>query len=446
MTAPSITRRRSIASALGLSFVVASVLGGSSPFIQPAWAANANTWKYRMGHGIHLARVRFPDTPNEVRVTRVSTSDGSRVDLSPATTEFPGYAKTSAIAANTPGAVLGVNGDFGNDGSPTHVTMIDGELWTSGVANGHAFGVSDNGRNAFAGMPHLDMKLTKVSGARLLGVSGWNVHAPTQEHINGYTRRGGTVYPVPGVSGANGSDPNYCEARLVPEAGYDYAWSGSQETWITRRYIVDEQPQPCSGERLSLGSDPDAIVLAAAASSMNAQKILSLTHGDSVRMWWSFTGWPGVTDVVGGSQQLVDGGRNVAPHDYSGAPHILDFNPRTAIGVTRGCVDGDGSTDCLIYLITVDGRTASSGWSLGMKLPKLAKRFIHHKVWEAVNLDGGGSTTLWAKNTSRAPCVSYPSTGGCLANRPSDSGGERSISEALTVLSTNDPGTPTGLR
>jgi Phosphodiester glycosidase len=446
MRMPSIARRRSIASALGLSFVVASLLGSSSPFVQPAWAANATTWKYRVGHGIHLARVRFPDTPNEVRVTRVATSEGSRIDLSPAKTAFPMYGKTSATAANTPGAVLGVNGDFGNDGAPTHVTMIDGELWTSGIAKGHAFGVSDNGRNAFAGMPHLDMKLTKVSGARLLGVTGWNVHAPTQEHINGYTRRGGTVYPVPGVSGASGSDPNYCEARLVPEAGYDYAWSGSQETWITRRYIVDEQPEPCSGERLSLGTDPDAIVLSAPASSTNAQKILSLTHGDSVKMWWSFTGWPGVTDVVGGSQQLVDGGRNVAPRDHSGAPHILDFNPRTAIGVTLGCVDGDASTDCAIYLITVDGRTASSGWSLGMKLPPLAKRFIHHDVWEAVNLDGGGSTTLWAKRTSRAPCVSYPSTGGCLANRPSDSGGERSVSEALTVLSTNDPGTPTGLR
>jgi exopolysaccharide biosynthesis protein len=81
-----------------------------------------------------------------------------------------------------------------------------------------------------------------------------------------------------------------------------------------------------------------------------------------------------------------------------------------------------------------------------MKLPRLAKRFLRHRVWEAVNLDGGGSTTMWAKNTSRAPCVSYPSTGGCLANRPSESSGERSVSDAVTVLTTDDPGTPPGLR
>ena len=81
-----------------------------------------------------------------------------------------------------------------------------------------------------------------------------------------------------------------------------------------------------------------------------------------------------------------------------------------------------------------------------MKLPELAKRFLHHGVWQAVNLDGGGSTTVWAKNTARAPCETYPSTGGCLANRPSEDTGERSVSEALTVLFTDDPGTPSGLR
>jgi hypothetical protein len=447
MSRRALVRRKVTASSLGLGLVVAGLLGGSEPLLHTAAASsNASTWTYRIAHGIRLARVRFPRAPNEVRIIRVRPSDGARVDVAAAKAQFPAYAKTSAIADTTPGAAVAVNGDFGNDGAPTHVTMIDGELWTSGVANGHAFGVSHDGQSAFAGMPKLEMKLTKVGGSRLIGVSGWNVRAPTLEHVNGYTRRGGSVFPVPGQTNAGGSDPKYCEARLVPESGFDYAWSGAQRTWITRRYIVDQQPEPCSGERLTLGTNPDAIVLAAAASSTNAQKIQALAPGMPTRMWWSFEGWPGVTDVVGGSQQIVERGQNVAPHDYSGAPHILDYNPRTAVGVTQGCVDDNPGTECEIYLITVDGRTAYQDWSLGMKLPPLAKRFLHHGVWEAVNLDGGGSTTVWAKNTSRAPCVSYPSTGGCLANRPSESSGERSVSEAVTVLSTDDPGTPPGLR
>jgi hypothetical protein len=446
MNRHAIVRVKKTASSLTFVLVMAALLGGSAPLLQTASAANSSLWAFRIAHGIRLTRLRFPSTPNEVRIIRIRPRDGARVDLAAAKTQYPAYAKTSAIAAGTPGAVLAVNGDFGDNGAPTHVTMIDGELWTSGIASGHAFGVSDDGQSAFAGMPKLEMKLTKVGGSRLMGVSGWNIKAPTLEHVNGYTRRGGSYFPVPGVYGAGGSDPKYCEARLVPEAGFDYGWSGAEKTWITRRYIVDQQPEPCSGERLSLGANPDAIVLAAAASSTNAQKIQALAPGASVRMWWSFQGWPGVTDVVGGSQQIVQSGQNVAPHDYSGAPHILDYNPRTAAGVTQGCVDGNAATECEIYLITVDGRTAYLDWSLGMKLPRLAKRFLRHKVWEAVNLDGGGSTTVWAKNTARAPCVSYPSTGGCLANRPSESTGERSVSEALTVLSGDDPGTPSGLR
>jgi hypothetical protein len=446
MTRRALVRPKKTASSLAIVLVMAALLGGSVPLLQTASAANSSLWAFRIAHGIRMTRLRFPSTPNEVRIVRIRPSDGARVDLVAAKTQFPAYAKTSAMAASTPGAALAVNGDFGDNGAPTHVTMIDGELWTSGVANGHAFGVSDDGQSAFAGMPKLEMKLTKVGGSRLMGVSGWNVHAPTLEHVNGYTRRGGSIFQVPGVYGAGGSDPKYCEARLVPEAGFDYGWSGAEKTWITRRYIVDQQPEPCSGERLSLGTNTDAIVLAAAASSTNAQKIQALATGASVRMWWSFQGWPGVTDVVGGSQQIVQSGQNVAPHDYSGAPHILDFNPRTAAGVSQGCVDDNPGTECEIYLITVDGRTAFMDWSLGMKLPRLAKRFLRHRVWEAVNLDGGGSTTVWAKNTSRAPCVSYPSTGGCLANRPSESTGERSVSDAVTVLTTDDPGTPPGLR
>jgi hypothetical protein len=48
-----------------------------------------------------------------------------------------------------------------------------------------------------------------------------------------------------------------------------------------------------------------------------------------------FVGWPGVTDVVGGQQMLVQGGLNVAPPLFEGAHHILDYNPHTTVGITR---------------------------------------------------------------------------------------------------------------
>jgi Phosphodiester glycosidase len=435
-----VTKRRILGLAIATTYLCSVVLSGQAD------ASNATKWLYPLRHGIRLTRVRYPGRPNEIRIVSVRPSKGSRIDLAPAGSHFPMAAKTSTMAAATRGAVLATNGDFGIHGAPKHPTMIDGELWTSGIYRGTAFGISDDGQSAFAGVPALRMKMTKLNGLTVGSLAGWNVGAPKGGAINGYTARGGSVYPVPGDSQPSSSDPVYCEARLVPTVGHDYTWSGSDRAWITRRYTVDEQPEPCTGAQLPLGSARGAVVLAANESLRGAKKITRLSPGRTVRLWWSFDGWPGVTDVVGAGQQIVDNGTNVAPADYSGAPHILDVNPRTAVGVAAGCSDLDPQTQCHVYLMTVDGRQADVDWSLGMKLPQLARRMLRVGAWDAVNLDGGGSTTLWARDTAKVPCESYPTVGGCLVNRPSESGERGSVTDAIAVLNKADRGTPAGLR
>lgn len=76
-------------------------------------------------------------------------------------------------------------------------------------------------------------------------------------------------------------------------------------------------------------------------------------------------------------------------------------HPRTAAGVTR-----DGRT---LLLVVVDGR--QPGWSIGATLPELARLLIEAGAWAAVNLDGGGSTTMWRRE---------PGGAGRVLNRPSD--------------------------
>jgi exopolysaccharide biosynthesis protein len=66
-------------------------------------------------------------------------------------------------------------------------------------------------------------------------------------------------------------------------------------------------------------------------------------------------------------------------------------------------------------------------------------------AWMALNLDGGGSTAMWLRHKDTY-CQSVPSVGGCLANRPSQSSGERSTRSALVILPNADAGTPTALR
>jgi exopolysaccharide biosynthesis protein len=99
-----------------------------------------------------------------------------------------------------------------------------------------------------------------------------------------------------------------------------------------------------------------------------------------------------------------------------------------------------------MIFMTIDGRQGSTGWSKGVRLPYLADEMIRAGAYRAVNLDGGGSTTMWAKKRASAYCESSPSAGGCLVQRPSPSTGERATRSAIVVLPSADAGTPSGLR
>ena len=59
-------------------------------------------------------------------------------------------------------------------------------------------------------------------------------------------------------------------------------------------------------------------------------------------------------------------------------------------------------------------------------LVSLEDFFLWHQVMSyALNLDGGGSTTMWLKKRRPGYCQSVPAAGGCLVNRPSPSTGGR---------------------
>ncbi|MBQ7901820.1 MAG: phosphodiester glycosidase family protein, partial [Clostridia bacterium] len=107
--------------------------------------------------------------------------------------------------------------------------------------------------------------------------------------------------------------------------------------------------------------------------------------GDEIKFDYYIT--PAIYNVetaFGGGAMLVSNGQAVT--DYS---HVVAGNhPRSAIGV-----DKSGST---LYLVTVDGRQDSS---LGMRMSTLANLMISLGCYNAVNLDGGGSTNMVASTT-----------------------------------------------
>jgi len=114
--------------------------------------------------------------------------------------------------------------------------------------------------------------------------------------------------------------------------------------------------------------------------------------------------------VVGGGPRLVRAGRPVAAGPEAGSPGFTDArHPRTAVGLRA---------DGRVLLVTVDGRQPER--SVGMTIAELSALLLELGAVEAVNMDGGGSTTMVA--------------GGRVVNSPSDLTGERPVGDALLVL------------
>jgi exopolysaccharide biosynthesis protein len=67
-------------------------------------------------------------------------------------------------------------------------------------------------------------------------------------------------------------------------------------------------------------------------------------------------------------------------------------------------------------MVVVDGR--QEGYSAGMNLPELASFMLEMGVKEAVNLDGGGSTSFWLDGRYR--------------NQPSD-GWPRPVANSILI-------------
>ena len=123
-------------------------------------------------------------------------------------------------------------------------------------------------------------------------------------------------------------------------------------------------------------------------------------------------------DILGGGPRIVRGGRVSVEIEQEGQREGFDTenHPRTAIGYTRD--------KRFLVLAVVDGR--QPGYSHGTSLHELAKIMLEFGCHEALNLDGGGSSTMVIRNR--------------VVNSPSDIIGPRSVASALLIISTSPHG------
>jgi len=121
-------------------------------------------------------------------------------------------------------------------------------------------------------------------------------------------------------------------------------------------------------------------------------------------------------NAVGAYPRLVENGKNVANDNPA-------IHPRTAAGVTA-----DGK----LLLITVDGRIADR--SVGLTFRELADVLIRWGARDAINLDGGGSTTLVMDDPATAANDPRVMNVPCDKRPDGSHGNERAVANSLAVF------------
>jgi len=145
----------------------------------------------------------------------------------------------------------------------------------------------------------------------------------------------------------------------------------------------------------------------------------NIAAGDMIKFVWRIpeTPWQ-LVEAIGGLPRIVRDGRVSIENQNEGGSESFTNNrhPRTAIGF-----NADTSR---FYFVAVDGR--QPGYSEGMTLPELASFMCELGCVQALNLDGGGSTTMVVR--------------GQVMNHPSDATGERAVANAFLLVCNAPPG------
>ncbi|MGW4115725.1 phosphodiester glycosidase family protein [Actinosynnema sp. NPDC004786] len=308
---------------------------------------------------------------------------------------YPGHvtaAEPLSAQADRTRAVAAVNGDFfdiNNSNAPEGVGVRDGRTVKS-PAPGHrrAVGLDAAGIGRVMEV-FFDGRVVREGGAVL------RLH-----QLNSATVEAGGIGLFDPVWGG------YSRARAVRGADRVTEVVLRSGVVVERRDRAGDDPIPADGQVL-VGREAGADALAAVAvgERITVEHTTKAGDGSALRA------------AIGGNQVLLVDGEVVAPDD--------PLHPRTAVGFSA-----DGRK---MFLLTVDGRQGA--YLLGLTLKDVAAILKEMGAHNALNLDGGGSSTLVARTPGADSVV--------VENTPSD-GGERPVPNGLALYAPAGSGTLTG--
>lgn len=297
-----------------------------------------------------------------------------------------------------------INADFWGDRSvPVGLFVDEGTIWRGPWGVGapgkpRAVFAFDEHENLFIGIPDWTAELTNADGSESLPLRSINLVPGEDFEAMAFTWPVGENAPAP--------REGYQAAVLTLPGG---EWLPNDPAPARVQSIGEEGEIPLDERRIVIHLKGDAPAW--------------MEPGRDVVLSAKLAQLPGkVHGVTGGGPLLVQDGE-VMKSDFMesegfNTAHVTARHPRSAIGLKE-----DGKT---LVLGVVDGRQA--GLSIGINLPDLGEWMKEQGCVVAMNLDGGGSSTLAVRDE--------------IVNFPSDAGGPRAVSNALVIRRTAPVGEP----
>jgi exopolysaccharide biosynthesis protein len=320
-----------------------------------------------------------------------------RLDVVHAMDEAIGVEKTSSLAARY-GALAAINAGFFRldsslyAGDAAGILMIDRELLSESQNNRVALFINNHAVSDKVSITHFEANSSFRIKGKTFFCSGINRERKENEivlytsrfHRTTLTDKSGVEIVVSGrkITAINSG----IGSSVIPEGGYVISINGKMRDEIL--------PLVRLGRTITLLPVPSFHVEGGWPGSemmRTMQTFISAEH------------------IVGGVPQLIkDGKVDITwEQEKSSKAFVETRHPRTAVAKLK-----DGK----FLMITIDGRSESSG---GIGLQDLAEYLLSLGAVDAMNLDGGGSTTMFLD--------------GKVVNHPSDKEGERKVSDALIV-------------
>lgn len=347
--------------------------------------------------GVEYAQVtrKLGEDPVKINLLRLDLTK-VRLDVHHAMDAAIGTEKTSSIAIRH-GAVAAINAGFFRldtsifAGSAVSFLMVDREILSHGTNNRITIGISNRsdesevqfGRPTWSETFQIRKQMFNLSGINRERRENEVIYYTPTFHTNTLTNRNGIELVVR----KDRISRIYLDkgSSRIPHDGFVISASGKYRDELLRTVRIGDRVTRFSNVLFNrISHEPD----------------LPMVEYSE--------------DAVAGVPQLIKNGRIDITWEQEKASRsfVETRHPRTAVAKLKGG---------RFLLITVDGR--QPGVSVGMNLYELADYLLSLGAIDAMNLDGGGSTTMVLDGT--------------VVNKPSDKDGERKVGDAILVTLRN---------